>query len=713
MLIVALACVIGSCAAPDTRSVEVASARNDRWMSGSIVTDRDIIVAPNTQWNLDSDRRQWRFLASSTLAVWVQRELPFDLYLSFDVTVGRPHEIHPSWDGIPLDQASISVSDTSLDLRIPTEALTPGTHALALVRTDAAGLAGDTDSLRFGEIRWKAGDTETTLDPQQIHAYRYVASFLLQGVTGSFSTERLGGVLFLGSGARRFPLPGPSLGEFRFRVQNSAPEPVRFHLASGQNRVTVEVESHAKRDLSVQLDPESRHLELEVEGPRGGFYLWGAPHIEIDTEPDHPPIVLVTIDTTRRDAVPPWSAQPDLTPNLKRFAGEATVYTRAASTSPWTLPAHASMFTGWFPSRHRAGVTNQEVGAHHSTVAELLAEAGVPSVGIAGGFLCKSRFGLAQGFSIYHDPESFEVRGDQIADLAIGALDRFGALHPFIFANFFDPHFAYQAPDEYRRLTGADRLTAAIPKGSFWRDVLDGDGDAWRRANIEDIEFTGSVLAALDAEYRAEVAFMDNQIGRIFEALQSQGLYQKALIVIVADHGELLGEHRIIGHGGRLDPELVEVPLLVKYPHQSQSIRVDDLVSVVDIFPTLLHWAGVEALATDGHVLPTTAGTQSAARDFVFSEEHVMGIHELFGRMLVANRLFGVERRLARELVWDTGHQCFERAQSLWQPVPCEQSDAMSVVTQHLDPPDILAGQQVSGLDADEREKLRALGYIQ
>jgi arylsulfatase A-like enzyme len=450
-----------------------------------------------------------------------------------------------------------------------------------------------------------------------------------------------------------------------------------------------------------------------VDGPPGGFFLWGAPHIAAPNPPSQPPIVLITIDTTRRDAVAPYSDRWELTPHLARFAEHATVYMRAASTSPWTLPSHASMFTGWYPSRHRAGVTEQELAEHHATVAELLSEQGIPSVGLAGGFLCASRFGLAQGFSVYHDPEDFEVIGDRLADLAVEALDRFGSLHPFLFVNFFDPHFTYRAPDEFRRLTGADRLTSRVPDGSVLSGVLAGDGDAWRRANIDDIDFDAAALAAIDAEYKAEVAFMDHQIGRIFDALQRRGLYQQALIVVVADHGELLGEHRVIGHGGRLDPELVEVPLLVKFPHQQDAARVDDLVSVVDLFPTLLHWAGVPPPDTDGRMLPSPATPGDDDRRFVFAEEHAMGIHELFGRLKVAEQVFSVERRTTREVVWVDGRECFRGDDESWTRVDCDDSDPTALLRQHLSPPDLQAGPRTGGLDAEAAEKLRALGYLQ
>ena len=683
------------------------------WMSGLLVTAEDLIVAPNQQWVVDLDRGTWGFAASSTLAVSIQTRLANDLVVTFDIIVGAPEDLQCSWDGHPVDRSWTTVSPDALRVRIPAGELVPGTHAMTLVRTDPAGIAGDAHAFQFGGIRGNLGGPDVALDPKKIHRYHHIASFLLNGVTGSYTTERLGGVLFVGAGKRRLPLSKSPIGELRFTVQNSAHGPARFNLSNGPNRVTVQLDSHEKHELSIPLDPASDRVELEVEGPPNGLYLWGAPRVFGGAEPDHPTIVLVTLDTTRRDAVAPYSTDPELTPHLARLASHATVYTRAASTSPWTLPSHASMFTGWYPSRHLAGVTDQELAAHNTTVAELVSATGVMTAGFAGGVFCGSRFGLSQGFSIYHDPEDFEVRGDDLTDLVLHVLDRSAATHPFLFVNYFDPHFTFRAPDRFRRLTGADLLSDEIPDGSTWNAILEGDGTAWTQANIDDIEFPESALAAIEAEYRAEVAFMDQQIGRLFQALRHHGLYESSLIVVVSDHGELLGEHRVLGHGGRLDPELVEVPLIVKFPFQREPAAIDDLVSLVDVFPTLLHWLGISAPQTDGRLLPTPDRPMVPHRGFTFSEEHAMGIHELMGRLRIADNLYAIEHRDSREVVWVAGHECFQFSDGTWTTTQCPSGNPMEFIEEHLAPPHLLAGHKASGLDAAELEKLRALGYVQ
>jgi len=369
------------------------------------------------------------------------------------------------------------------------------------------------------------------------------------------------------------------------------------------------------------------------------------------------------------------------------------------------------MLTGLYPSRHRAGVTDQELISSRLTAPELLRRHGWLTAGFAGGMFCGSRFGLSQGFAVYHDPDGFEVPGDRLTDLAVAFLADAAELRPFLFVNYFDPHFPYHAPSRFRSIQEADRLGRAVPEGPIWRPILGGDGAAWTRAVIDDIPFPAEALAALQAEYRAEVAFMDEQLGRLLDSLREHQLWDEALIIAVADHGELLGEHRVLGHGGRLDPELVEVPLIVKFPHQRRAATVDDLVSIVDLFPTVLETAGVAAPASDGLPLPTRSTRGSSRRDIAFSEEHAMGIHKLFGRLLVADDLYGIERRTQREVVWRDGHDCFTLAGSSWTAGDCGSASPMVLVEEQLHPPRLLAGQQVPDLGAEEMERLKGLGY--
>ena len=685
-------------------------AAADAWMSGLLMTDQPIVVAPNSQWEADKARNSWRVAASGTLAVYVTTPPAVPLSVAFELGARDPRDLFCSWDGRPVADDWKEISAGSFTVSIPAPHLAVGSHALSIVRTDQPLIEGDSSRLELTDLRWTLGGSSIRINPGQLHRYRYLASFLLQGVTGSKSTERLGGVLFDGPRATVLPFTGGQAGEMRFKVQNSSAADAIFRVRAGSGESTARVASHAKAVLSIPVEPGVHQLELTAEGPREGLFLWGAPHFKPDEPSNRTPIVLVTLDTTRRDVVPPYSGSDALMPNIAAFSHQSTVYRRAVASSPWTLPSHASMLTGLYPSRHRAGVTDQELASTWDTAPELLRRHGWLTAGFAGGTFCGSHFGLSQGFAVYHDPDGFEAPGDRLTDLAVAFLAEAAELHPFLFVNYFDPHPPYRAPDRFRAAHDADRLRRAMPRGRLWRGILGGDGTAWTRAMTDDIQFPAEVLAALHAEYRAEVAFMDEQVGRLLDSLRQCELWDEALIIVVADHGELLGEHSVLGHGGRLDPELVEVPLIVKFPHQREAATVNDLVSIVDVFPTVLEAAGVPAPVSDG--LPLTAGDgRGSRREIVFSEEHAMGIHKLFGRLYVADDLYAIERRTQREVVWENGRDCFALAGNGWIAGDCFPGSPMALIEEQLQPPRLLAGQQVPSLAEEEMDKLRALGY--
>lgn len=683
----------------------------DEWMAGLLMTDQPVVVAPNPQWVADAERDLWGVAASGTLAVYVTTPPAEPLVISMELGVGDPHSLFCSWDGEPVAAGWLEFAASRLSLSVPPAFLAAGSHALSIVRTDQPLVEEEGSRLELSELSWQLGGRSTRIEPGLLHRYHYIASFLLQGVTGSKSTERLGGVLFEGPRRAALPLTAGEAGEFRCKVQNSSPGDAVFTIRVGAREAAARVASHDKAQLSIPVAAADRELELRVEGPREGLFLWGAPRLEPAAPSARTPIVLVTLDTTRRDVVPPYSGDDALMPHLAAFARQATVYRRAVASSPWTLPSHASMLTGLYPSRHRAGVTDQELIASRLSAAELLRHHGWLTAGFAGGMFCGSRFGLSQGFAIYHDLEGSEVPGDRLTDLAVGFLDESARVRPFLFVNYFDPHFPYHAPDRLRSVQGADRLAGAVPEGPIWRSILAGDGAAWTRAVIDDIPFPADALAAVTAEYRAEVAFMDEQLGRLLDSLRGHGLWDEALIIAVADHGELLGEHRVLGHGGRLDPELVEVPLIIKFPHQRKAATVDELVSIVDLFPTMLQAAGLELPPSDGIPLPTVNRGRTPGRAIVFSEEHAMGIHRLFGRLRVADDLYGIERRAQREVVWVDGRDCFALSEGGWTAGGCATESPMALVEEQLQPPRLLAGQQVPDLGEEEMERLRALGY--
>jgi arylsulfatase A-like enzyme len=302
--------------------------------------------------------------------------------------------------------------------------------------------------------------------------------------------------------------------------------------------------------------------------------------------PLRPHLVLVTLDTTRADHLGAYGYDPPTSPHFDALALEAHRYTAAYSTSSWTLPAHASLFTGQFPTTHGAqyaadgalaldraieapaGVRARSLPDATPTLAGLLGRAGYHSAGfVAGPWLLRS-FGLARGFDHWDDSGILDHGGRPAADVTGAAIEwlRTRPEGPFLlFLNYFDPHFPYEpGPDDARRF---------LPPGT--------DPDPTRR------EQWGAL-------YDAEIRSMDASLGELLAFLREADLYDDTLIVVTSDHGELLGEHEEWGHGRLLYEELVRVPLLVKPAEAAPIARViERRTQPVDVFRWLLEAAGV------------------------------------------------------------------------------------------------------------------------
>lgn len=268
-------------------------------------------------------------------------------------------------------------------------------------------------------------------------------------------------------------------------------------------------------------------------------------------------ILLITVDTLRRDRVGAYGNRSGLTPNLDRFAASAVRYTHAFTPAPLTLPAHASILTGLLPQHH--GIHNNtlfRLDERVPTLASLAKSAGYRTGAFVGAFVLDGRFGLNHGFDEYDDhlPHSAGVsfhfserRAADVVRLAIDWIVKPGRGPWFAWIHLFDPHAPYAAPPDYR---------------------------AGRSA------------------YDAEVAYTDSEIGRLFASLDAAHALDRTLIVVTADHGESLGEHGETTHGLFAYNATLAVPLLVGGPSIRQGV-IDAPVSHVDVAPTVLDLVGI------------------------------------------------------------------------------------------------------------------------
>ncbi len=293
-------------------------------------------------------------------------------------------------------------------------------------------------------------------------------------------------------------------------------------------------------------------------------------------------VLVITLDTLRADHVGSYGYGAAKTPVLDALAARGARFASATTTTPLTLSAHTSLFTGTWPTTH--GVrdnTGFYVDDSVTTLAEVLKGRGYRTGGFVGAFVLDARWGIAQGFDYYFDEfdlsedvgpglDAIQRRGFEVVDAATTWLRQPATTPFFAWVHLYDPHTPYDAP----------------------------------------AEFASQFPATRDGAYDAEVAYADAQVGRLLSTLQADGRLENTIVVVMADHGEQLGEHREQSHGFFVYDAVVQVPLIVAGPGIASRV-VPDQVRIVDVMPTVLDLLGVEVpSAVQGASLRPALGGQ-------------------------------------------------------------------------------------------------------
>lgn len=271
-----------------------------------------------------------------------------------------------------------------------------------------------------------------------------------------------------------------------------------------------------------------------------------------------PAILLVTLDTTRYDAL-----TAEVAPRFSALAASGLVFTRAYSTAPSTLTAHTSMFSGLYPAGHGVHENGRFVGAGVPLLAEELGRAGYDTAAFVSGYPLAAQFGLSRGFALYDDTfgGGLERGAAATTELALRHLAARRGAPFFLWVHYYDPHEPYAPPEPFRGRFAAD-------------------------------------------PYRGEIAAMDAQLGRLLDAF-SAAAGPEGRIAVLADHGEGRGDHGEAFHGNLLYQSTLHVPLALAGGGLAAGRR-DDAVSTRQIRATLLGWA--RGRDEEGSLLSPSAG---------------------------------------------------------------------------------------------------------
>lgn len=419
-------------------------------------------------------------------------------------------------------------------------------------------------------------------------------------------------------------------------------------------------------------------------------------------EPRVQHVILFVADTLRADRTPPFHRRHIFSPAIERFASASLAFERAYATSGWTKPSVASLLTGLEVHRHGARTHQHRLGEEHALLMETLKEAGFYTAGVITNGYISEAYGFQRGWDrTLHAKETKRRRGaDVAADVARILRERPKDRPLFLYIHTTDPHAPYEpGPEDLSRY---DRRAYRGPIH------FGGDKLFLERIRRGELKLRPRDRQRLIALYDAEVSYHDRQFGAIHQALAREGILEDALFIFTSDHGEELFDHGSVSHGGRrLYEELVRVPMLVRHPSLTGTIR-QERVSLLDVVPTIYHELGFEAdPALNGRPL---TGHLPASRTLLFETYGIRGILE--GEMkftIETGREEGEERKIA---LYDLKRDPREQ-NNLAARQPDEASRLMERLEALRDGIVHAASVADSELDEATLEQLRELGYIE
>ena len=356
-------------------------------------------------------------------------------------------------------------------------------------------------------------------------------------------------------------------------------------------------------------------------------------------------IIIVLIDTLRADHLSCYGYHRRTSPSIDAIAENSSLYERAISPAPWTPPAHASIFTGAYPSRHGVDRSHLVLDPELIPLPEVLRSHGYRTFGVSSNYWLSRETLFDRGFDEFvHSWQLVQTGGanaplqrqqrQQELGLSRSALDRKGLLpavgnfannlfekaskrlrlsfhayddgawrvnhivrrwlprwksgdRPFFaFLHYMEPHIRYVAPGRYH--------TMHVPRELVGARVERLNQDPWKFL-VGSVEMSVEDFEILRGLYDGEISYVDHRIGQLYEMLRDEGLLDDTALILTSDHGENLGDHGLMDHAYCLYNTLLQVPLIIRYRGVfPDGKRFGRQVQNLDIFPTILELAGVE-----------------------------------------------------------------------------------------------------------------------
>lgn len=398
-----------------------------------------------------------------------------------------------------------------------------------------------------------------------------------------------------------------------------------------------------------------------------------------DSEKQSPNVLFLVSDAARARNFSVYGYDRPTSPNLEQIASESTLYTNAIATAPWTVPSHASMFTGVYTSKHHATRSSPSIRSDLNTLPELLQREGYKTYCITANQLLASNNGLNDGFdetyittrlfptSTKYGPVKTSFRENGVGTTLLSDLVEFirddGSFRDianlgykfvvsqagsdvvgerrrtpkgseanveklvdvmadedepfFAYLNFMETHLKYLPPKKH--------LSSVAPSEHSDADYSDVNQDPRLYNYANAVEMTEEDFALLQSFYDGTIRHTDYLIGKLYRELSDRDLLENTMFIVVGDHGENLGDFGRMGHSLSLNDAVLRVPLLISYPDSTDSVTVDSLVQTHDLFSTILETSGIaiesdstDLLGQDSKPLPRHS--DDPGREFAIAE---------------------------------------------------------------------------------------------
>ncbi len=453
-------------------------------------------------------------------------------------------------------------------------------------------------------------------------------------------------------------------------------------------------------------------------------------------------IVFISIDSLRADHLRCYGYSRPTSPSLDRIAREGALFESVIAESSWTLPTHISMLTGLSSYVHGVEQDQTRLAARVPTLASRLREEGYRTKGIYSGPYLRPVFGFAEGFDEYEGVYGMTALEEAIAELdstesqnalreadalshrtvtspaitekAIDFISRDRDAPFFLFLHYFDVHYDY------------------IPPEPLWREFdpdYDGElsGDNFRKDPAIHPDMSSEDLEHLIALYDAEILFTDQYIGQLLDALDRNGLGERTLLVVTADHGEEFFEHGNKGHRFTLHDEVLKVPLLLRQPGRVPAgLRVREQVQHVDFMPTILSLLDITLETTVSgmgvaHLLDSSGGEapRTAISRLVLPNDNVSVSARTKTYKYLVNQESDRRREVLYDLVRDPGEQepvtlRLVRGTKSLSALDGFRKTLMDAELREVDVREAHGGARNERVEVpdDVEEQLRSLGYV-